>query len=42
MLFRLSINKLESLGFAKWYIKFSHVAATDKGISYAFENKLIS
>lgn len=42
MLFKLSVNKLEKLGFARWFIAHTHVAATDKGLTYAFENKLVS
>lgn len=42
MLFKLSMIKLIKLGFANWYIANTHVTATEKGLIYAFENKLVS
>lgn len=42
ILYKISVNKLEALGYAKWYIGNEFVIATDKGLNYAFENKLVS
>jgi hypothetical protein len=42
MLFKLAVVKLVEKGFARWYSGNSHVTATDKGLMYAFENKLVS
>lgn len=42
ILFKISMSKLIDQGFAKWYIANTHVASTDKGLLYAFENKLVS
>lgn len=42
MLFKLSMNKLIAQGFATWvWGTTERVAATDKGLSYAFENDLV-
>jgi hypothetical protein len=43
MLFKLSVMKLIDMGFANWPFTNDHnyVAATDKGLLYAFENKLV-
>ncbi|MEG0916696.1 MAG: toll/interleukin-1 receptor domain-containing protein [Myroides sp.] len=42
ILFKISMAKLITRGYAKWYIANTHVASTDKGLQYAFENKLVS
>jgi hypothetical protein len=42
ILFKISMTKLIDKGFANWYVNNTHVASTDKGLIYAFENKLVS
>lgn len=44
ILFKMAMMKLIERGFAEWYLnsRTSHVAATDKGLNYAYDNKLIS
>jgi len=41
-LFKISIIKLKTLGFANWYIDNSLVEVTEKGLMYAYQNKLVS
>ena len=36
------VIKLINKGFAEWYINSTRVTATDKGLTYAFENKLVT
>ena len=43
VLFKLSMIKLINKGFAKWFSGDTHVTATEnKGLTYAFENKLVT
>jgi len=42
MLFKFSVNKLVNIGFAAWNTGHYYVVATDKGLNYAFDNKLVS
>ena len=43
MLFKVSVIKLINMGFVKWTHRdnYNYVSATDKGLLYAFENKLV-
>jgi Mn-dependent DtxR family transcriptional regulator len=40
-LFRMTMTKLISSGFVKYYMGYDYVGATDEGVVYAFENELI-
>lgn len=42
MLFRVAMIKLIKLGYVEWCPEPSHVRFTNKGVLYAFENKLIN
>jgi hypothetical protein len=42
ILFKISMARLIEKGFAKWYTQHSRVVGTDKGLLYAFENKLVT
>ncbi|MGZ4161240.1 MAG: hypothetical protein ACXVHR_06560, partial [Methanobacterium sp.] len=42
MLFKVSVIKLNNRGFTRWFSANTTVSSTEKGLMYAFENKLIS
>lgn len=42
VMFRVLITKLNELGYTKWYSGNGTLSVTQKGLMYAFENKLIS
>jgi hypothetical protein len=44
LLFKVSAIKLINMGFARWTYpnNYNYISATDKGLLYAFENKLVS
>jgi len=41
VMFRLSVGKLVKMGFVSWFMGMAAVAGTDKGLNYAYDNKLI-
>jgi hypothetical protein len=44
LLYKMSAIKLINMGFAKWYApsNYNYIVATDKGLIYAFDNKLVT
>lgn len=44
LLFKISTIKLVEMGFARWSFanNFNYISGTEKGLIYAFENKLVS
>ncbi|MBP2282972.1 hypothetical protein H4V97_001290 [Flavobacterium sp. CG_23.5] len=42
ILFKIAVTKLINSGYAKWFGDNSLVCVTDKGLLYAYENKLVS